>query len=87
MDAFQRDTRDNFELLSNMALLGGTVIRNVVVATGANRQFSHGLGRVPQGFIVIDRTAGTANLTRVSWDDKFITFTVLANVTVSLYVF
>lgn len=71
-DTFQRDVVQCLKRLADERLLDNNVVKDVDIAN-SNTKVAHGLGRVPNGWEIID-TMGFGVVRRVSWDDKFVTF-------------
>lgn len=71
------------QLLALVFLKGNLL--DITVTTTATA-FSHGLGVIPQGFLVFDKTAN-ADIWRTSWDDKTITLDATATVSAKVWVF
>ncbi len=87
-DAFQREARNAIKDIANISLVSGVLLSDVSIATTATR-VSHGLGRVPKGWFVVDRTAD-ARVYRDSTGTErktFLTLKASAACTVSLWIF
>ena len=85
---FEQETRAIFKDVSVNELLNGRLLENIAIATTATK-VSHGLKRVPRGWLVVDRTAD-ARVFRDSTGTERTTFLTLkasAACTVSLWVF
>ena len=67
-----------------VALLDGVTI-SAALASGDN-EIAHGLGRVPQGYIIIDVDAA-ATIYRVSLSDKFLTLNSTATANIKLWIY
>lgn len=67
-----------------VSILDGTQIE-ADLASGANI-INHGLGRTPQGWIVVDRDSA-ATVYRTAWDSATLSLTASATVTVQLWVY
>ncbi len=80
-DVFQREVREAIRKLSIEPILNNSVKTATILATGT--KIAHGLGRVPVGWELTDKTAN-ADVWRTSWDSKFAFFTSSATVTVSI---
>lgn len=85
----------NGNLVANWTFVNGSISGGLPIASTLN-VIPHGLGRVPQGYMVVDMTGGYFAFlpVRYAWDDKTITlfgqkqnWSGSANVTISLYVF
>lgn len=85
IDVFQREAADALQVLQKDPLLSFTERKNVNIGT-SNTRVAHGLGRVPVGWIMTDRT-GLGQVYRVSWDSQFVTFVSSTLVTVSIRFF
>lgn len=81
----QEAARDSLQRVIDGGLLKGRLVQNVTIGTSAT-QVSHGLGRKPVGWFVVDNTV-SCDLYRTAWDDRTITLTSSASVTISIWVF
>lgn len=57
-DLFERDARRVFQGLAKHPLTDARLIKDVAIGT-ASTKVAHGLGRIPTGWLVVDRTADT----------------------------
>lgn len=80
----QQNVEDGFTAVNRIGLLDNRVITGISVSTTA--AVEHKLGRVPTGYIVINRNAN-AQIWNGTIDDKFINLTSSGAVTISLLVF
>lgn len=70
--------------LQNVLILNGTLlIADFVVG---NNTINHGLGRLPKGWMVADKTAST-DLYRTFWDNKKLVLNSSAISTIAVWVF
>lgn len=67
-------------------VMNGLILGPISLVTGLNK-IDHLLGRVIQGWVIIDRD-GTATIYRSApFNDKTLSLTVSANINIKLYVF
>lgn len=85
-DKRARDLKTDLRELLSAPLLRGVLLEVAAPASGTVR-VPHRLGRVPQGWIVVDNTVVAHTLHRDSWDDVAIVFgsTVACNVKLWVY--
>lgn len=85
----------NGNLILNWAWVNGSISGSLPVASTLN-VIPHGLGRVPQGYVIVDISGGYfgIGIVRYAWDDKTISlfgqkvnWSGSPNVLVSVYVF
>lgn len=84
-DPFQREVRTTFDDLSRKPLLNGREFTGITLSATATK-VSHGLGRVPRGWILTDISVATT-VHRVSKDSRYLTLTAGADCTVSLWIY
>lgn len=84
-DKLQLNLKKYFSQFNDLIFLNGLLLQNVSISTSGS-QVEHKLGRVPQGWIVMDKTA-QGDVWRDSWDDKVIRLDASANTTINLWVF
>ncbi len=87
-DAFQRESKAAFERLNRVQLLDGRAITGVELSTTPTA-ISHGLGRIPAGWIITDINAA-ATVHRVSTATertRYLTLTASAICTVNLWIY
>lgn len=69
-------------------LLRGILVKDISIISGTSKVVNHGLGRIPQGWLVVDLvSAGVPIVTRTSMTKTTITLDSTADATVSLWVF
>ena len=81
VEAINRSLAD----LENLPLVHAVTMEDVVLASGTTTVL-HTLGRIPAGFLIIDRSSA-ASVFPSSWTSTTITFTASAAVTVDIMVF
>ncbi|TXH54801.1 MAG: hypothetical protein E6Q97_10105 [Desulfurellales bacterium] len=81
----QEAARDSLQRIVDAGPLKGRQIDNVAVGVSAV-SISHGLGRTPRGWFVVDRNAA-CDLHRTAWDARTITIISSATATVSIWVY
>lgn len=81
----QEAARDSLQRVIDGGLLKGRLIESASVSTTA-AAISHGLGRTPRGWIVVDKNAAV-HVHRTAWDSRTLTLVGSASATVSLWVF
>jgi hypothetical protein len=88
-DQFQREAAEIFKGMGKREILQGILLTSLSIGTSTTK-VSHGLGRVPLGFIVVDKTAnsdiyrdGTVTTER----DLFLHLKATTATTISLWVF
>lgn len=88
-DLFQRDAAEAFKQLSNIPLLDGVLVEDVVFASITVR-VSHRLGRPYRGYIIVKQSASASlwvDATASGEDANYIPLRSSAAVKVSLWVF
>mgnify|MGYP001604000278 CR=1 FL=1 len=85
---FERETRAVFTDLSQREILNGRLLENVAIGTTSTK-VSHGLGRVPKGWVVVDRTTDTRVFRDSTGTERatYLTLKASTAATVSLWVF
>lgn len=74
--------------LSEVQILNGRLIKDVTIeGSGQLTRVAHGLGRLPQGYIVVAQDANDSLFEAAARTDKYFTFDSGATFTVSLWVF
>jgi hypothetical protein len=81
----QLNLKQFFQQFNDLIFLQGRLLSDLDIST-ATTEVEHKLGRQPVGWFLVDKDA-TGNIWRVSWDDKYITFDVSANMNVSIWIF
>jgi len=89
LDSVQTNVAQSLTPLLKSAIVDGALVTDILLASGVNR-VSHSLGRIPLGWIIVDRdTAATVfksvapNIT----DSSTISFTASAPITISVWFF
>jgi hypothetical protein len=82
---FQREVREALQGVKRDPLTSFSVRKDVSIAT-TDTKVAHGMGKIPSGWMLTDKTAN-AVVWRVAWDDEFVTFRASAAVTVSVRFF
>jgi hypothetical protein len=77
--------REWSEQFQDNPLLSGRLITDLEITTGSLK-ISHGLKRVPKGWIIVSKDAD-ANVWEIRKSDSTITFDSSATVTVSIWIF
>lgn len=67
-------------------LYNGRLLKDVSVVSSTDNVINHGLSRVPNGYIIVSKSA-TCDLVFVRSDSLTITLNPTANATISLWVF
>lgn len=67
-------------------LFNGRLIKDINIVTSTDNVINHGLSRVPNGYIIVNKSA-TCDLLFVRSDSLTITLTTTGNSIVSLWVF
>lgn len=81
----QSACKEIFDDITGREIIDGIRIDDVALVTTTKR-IAHGLGRVPNGWIVVG-IYGSATVWEVSRDELFLTLDCSANVTADLWVF
>lgn len=74
------------ESLLALDLLSGELVENVALTAGSTTQVSHGLGRKPRSWVLLDKDADS-RVWRSGADARHLLLECTNNVTVSLWVF
>lgn len=79
---------ESVEQLERSPMGKGVLLEGVSLSTGASNRVNHKLGRVPSGWIIVDRD-DNANVwsSTSSLPNKFLELSTSADVTVSLWIF
>lgn len=86
---FERDTRGALVELNSRPFLDGRLVEDVDLTTSQTK-VAHGLGRIPKGWVVVDKTGNVdvwRDTTGTSQRKTFLYLKADAAVTVSLWVF
>ena len=78
------------DFIERCSLIDGKLVSDAELTTGQDNEVGHGLGRIPQGYIVVDRNANSVVSTSSTLNRNPKNSLILncsANVTVSLWVF
>jgi hypothetical protein len=78
------------DFIEKCSLIDGKLVSDAELTTGQDNEVGHGLGRIPQGYIVVDRNANSVVSTSSTLNRNPKNSLILncsANVTVSLWVF
>ena len=73
--------------VSDCPLIVGNLIADVSITSGTPEAVAHGLGRTPEGWIVVRRDADATVFESGDYDSKWLTLDAGANVTVSVWVY
>ena len=80
--------QDFFRVLDGCPLLEGRLIENVALTAAVETKVEHKLGRLPEGWIVVDRRSVSGDIIRTSESTTlFLNLTSTADQIVSLWVF
>lgn len=78
--------QDLITTIQNNPIINGRLIKEINVVSTADKVIDHGLGRVPNGYIIVSKTTN-CDLVFKSSDKLTITLRSSANSTLSLWVF
>ena len=78
--------QDILSTLQNNVLFNGRLIKDIAVLSTADKTFDHGLGRVPNGYLVVKKSAN-CDLVFKSSTTLTLTLRSSANSTISIWVF
>lgn len=85
LNRVQENVGDVFRQIGNCPFITGNYVPAQAIGTGATR-VAHGLGRVPQGWIVTNKTANS-NVWLASLDANYLSLQASANCNIDLWVF
>ena len=90
LETVQSNVGKTLDLLTKGALSGGVLLEGIDLTTGAPNLIEHGLGREPQGYIIV-KQSGYADVrdlnVALNLKPRLLSLAVTANLTVSLYIF
>lgn len=82
----QTSIADTLDKVTNVQLIDGNILSNLVLPSLSRRSFQHKLGRKIIGWILIDNIANS-NIWKISSDNNFITLESNSDTIVSIWVF
>jgi hypothetical protein len=87
-DPFQREVRTSFEFLGRTDIINGRGFSDIALTSGVAKKVSHGLGRIPKGWIITDMDAAAIVIRSSSTErNKYLTLTASADTTISLWIY
>jgi hypothetical protein len=78
--------QDILYTLQNNVLFNGRLIKDISVISTADKTFDHGLGRIPNGYLIVKKTVN-CDLIFKSSTTLTLTLRSSANSTISIWVF
>jgi hypothetical protein len=79
----QSSARATTQQLAKNARLNGSVVIEVELGAGGNTT-RHPLGRIPQGWLIVDATGGVPAVYRQAWDEETISLVSSTDNTIKL---